>query len=818
MAYEKRALDAASENVQTRLKCLLKTDFNTMISHYLKITLRTLSKQKGSTFINITGLAIGLSCFMLIAFFVADELSFDTFHKKSDRIFVAAREYQSGDELNRTMISPLPLGEALKNDLPEVDETVITNFITNGSVSTDGIEFFKEDRVYHATDAFFKVFDFPLLAGDPATLLSEPGSVVLSASMAKKYFPGKNPLGQTITIDRQGVYTYTITGVAKDPPENSFLRFDFLASIFTLENAVQNRDSWGVNSYWVFTLLGEGRTAETVEQKLDYISDTYLSAGRTDRYFLAPLSQLYLSDLVEVEGFKGDMKYIYIFSAIGLFILILAIINYMNLATAQSLRRATEVGIRKVSGADFKQLMVQYLTESLVIALFGFLASLFIAELLLNFFNSFFDKNLVLISSSNLPFLVGMMGVSALAGILAGLYPAFYLSAFKPIWTLKGQPHNPLTGVNLRKVLVVAQFSIAIVLITGTLVMMNQLEFILEKDPGYNKEQVMVIEGGYDSDQTLLDFKEISIGHSAVTSASIASGVPGQFYYSMGQAFDPANEENEFRAYLLRTDPDYADVLGIEMVAGRYFSEQRPSDAADVCMINEAFLGKLGWGTPEEALGRRLNCGEVIGVVRNFHFQSLHSEIAPVFIVPGNLDWDRMLAIKFEAADVSGLINYLEEEWKSAGISHLPLSYNFLDSQFALMHQTDKKMSRAFGLFAGIAIFIACLGLFGLAAYAAERRKKEIGIRKILGATLSNILNLLTTDFLKLVVIGFLVAAPVAWIIMQQWLQQFAYRIEIGAGVFVIAGLAAMLIAFATVSYQSVKAALTNPVNSIRSE
>jgi putative ABC transport system permease protein len=793
-----------------------------MFKNYLKIAWRNFTRNKFYSVINVLGLSIGLFSLILIMLFVTDELSYDNFHEKSDQIYFVGRESQFGKNVSKNLSTPYPVGPSMNEEIPEVEHYLVTMWPGSGKVSRPDEDPVTEDNIMMSTEDFFEVFSFPLVAGNPETVLDDPSSVVLTQEMADKYFPDENPIGKTIRIQRYDDKEYTITGIAKNMENNSYVSFDFITSILGTSSVESNRDSWGASMFHTYVQLQDKANWKDVEGKVASIVEKNIDTEKKTRFFPVAMSDLYLSELVTADGFKGSMKYIYIFSAIGIFILLLACINYMNLATARAARRSIEVGIRKAVGAQKKQLLMQFMTEAVILTIAAFFVALFLSELFLPFFNDFLDKNLSMNLLTNYPYILSLFGISVVIGIISGVYPAFFLSRFRPAGVLKGTPNSSLTGSKLRKTLVVTQFAVTTVLIICTLVAFNQLGYVLQKDLGFEKDQVMYIQA-YQLQDDLEPFKRATLQQSGVINASAASGIPSQFQMRVSQPFDPKNPENEFSVHLLRADTDYKDVLGLELVAGRYFDENRSTDRDTARVINEAMVQELEWGAPEEAIGRKLNDGsEVIGVVKDFHFESLHNKITPVYIKmkPSDAGWYNtynLLAVRFNPEQTSSVIDHLQAEWDKQ-VPGEAMTYHFLDDKFAQLYDTDRKLSQAFSVFAGIAIFIACIGLLGLAAFSAQRRTKEIGIRKVLGATITNIVGLLSKDFLKLVALGFVIAVPIAWYAMNQWLADFAYKIEIGPAIFFLAGGLALLISLATVSWQSIRAALANPVDSLRSE
>jgi len=799
-----------------------------MLKSYIKIAWRNFAQNKFYSSINVLGLSIGLACLILIMLFVTDELSYDRFHPNSDRLHLVAAESQFGNRTSRGVSTSFPVGKTMKQEIPEVEQYTTITWPNSASISVDGEEFNEEDNVFHATSDFFKVFPFPLVQGDPENVLDQPGAVVITEKMAAKYFPEGNALGKTIHIAKYDQHEFVVTGIAKNILQNSYVNFDVIASIEKIDVLEKNREKWSARMYQTFVTLQEGARWEEIEPKVSEMVSTHVGEKAKMSFFSVPVTDVYLSDLVSSAGFKGDMKYIYIFSAIALFILLLACINYMNLATARAAGRAREVGIRKVAGAGRPQLIKQFIGEAVLAAMVAFLVGLFIAELALPYFNAFIGKELTLNFYDDAAFIGILFGIAGIIGLFSGSYPAFYLSRFRPAGVLKTSGEARLSGAGLRKTLVVGQFAISSALIICTLVVFNQLDYVLNKDLGFQDEQVMYIpinaSEGSSSPET---FKQTVKTHTAVEEVSNATAVPGRFRMQLSQPYDPQNPEHSFGAYMVMADDHYDDVLGLELAAGRFLSEKRAIDS-DARVINEAMVKELGWESPEAAVGRELHNGaKIVGVVKDFHFQSLHSKISPVLIslkpegggmrTSIGFSSSDFLVLRFNPGQTGDLINYLKEEWRKQ-ISEEPMSYYFLDEQFAQQYETEQKLSQAFTIFALVAVVIAGLGLFGLAAFSAQKRTKEIGIRKVMGATAVNIVGLLSKDFVKLVLIGFVIAVPIAWYAMNRWLADFAYRIEIGAGVFLLAGTAAVLIALATVSWQSLRAAMANPVESLRTE
>ncbi|MCG8374079.1 MAG: ABC transporter permease [Balneolales bacterium] len=794
-----------------------------MIKNYIKITLRNFKANKFYSLINVFGMSIGFTSFILILLFVTDEMSYDSFHKDKDQIYFVGVERKFGGEFKKSIITQYPVG---KTAVEEVVNATMYATITPPNparISKDGIDFTSGFTAISSSPDFFSMFSFPLKLGDKKDVLQEPGTVVISSKIAEQFFPGENPIGKTLTIDRYGISEYTVTGVTENLRKNTYLDFDVVFSIQGLSSTRSNSNSWGASMYNTFIKLeGEG-PIDDHQEIANQVFDTHLGEARAPNtnYLFVPITELYLSDLITTDGFKGNFTYIYIFSSIALFILILANINYINLSTAKGMQRAKEVGVRKVLGAKKSQLIKQFLGESLFLSILSLGFALLLCELFLPGFNQFFDKSLNLSLIENYQFLILLLLITLGIGALTGLYPALFLSGFKTATVLKGYSSNKIGGINLRKTLVVFQFGISTVLMVCTIVVLSQMDFLLTKDLGFNKENALYIPLDQVSDKNALE--STIRNHPSVLSASYTNGIPGRFYFSMSDEFDPQRPEEQISTHVISTDEEFDKTMELEIVAGRYFDENRSDDLQDAIVINEAMQRRMGWLNANEAIGQTLsNENKIIGVVKDFHFQTLRADITPVIIssirTPSStFSGGELLLIRYEKNQLETLLPYLQGTWEGLS-SGLPFDYGFLDDQMDQLYETDKKLGTIFSLFAGIGILISCMGLLGLTAFAAQLRTREIGIRKVLGASVSSILTLLSFDFLKLVFIGFVVAIPFSWYVMNKWLSDFAYRIEIGFGVFLIAGIAAFLISTTTTSWQSIKAATANPVESLKNE
>ena len=812
-----------------------------MFKNYLKIALRNLRKHKAYSFINIAGLAIGIGCCALIMLYVQDELSFDRFHKNADRIYrVALSAAVSGTPINAAT-SSAPMAAALLAEYPEVRGTTRFWDIGRVLIGHENNRFY-EDGFLFADSSVFQVFTFPLLSGDPQTALVQPNSVVLTEKMAHKYFGNENPLGQFLRYDNR--VDYKITGVLKDIPRQSHLQFDFLASLVTQPRS--QSPVWISNSYYTYVLLQENYAPQQLEAKFPALVKKYvapqiqqaigksfeeaIAAGAKYDFYLQPLPSIYLHSTAQNDlAVTSDIKYVYILTAIAVFILLIAAINFMNLATARSSNRAKEVGLRKVLGSERRQLIKQFLGESILLSLLALLIAIFLIEMLLPVFNNLAGKALSLRFSGNLVFISGLVGIALMIGAVAGIYPAFVLSAFQPAAVLKGSLSR-LGGTKspwLRSTLVVLQFTISIVLLVGTGVAFQQLQYMKNKRLGFAKEQVVVLPIETRAGQQKYEsFRQELLRNPNVVAVGATSSVPGRV--DNDTVYRPEGVSNEviYSLKVMRVSEDFLPALQIDMVAGRGFSREFVSDTSDAFVINEAAAHYMGM-TPEAAVGKRLtevaagannedDQRTIIGVVKDFHYESMHQEIKPLAMSISPSDY-QYITVRVRPENIAATLATLQEKWQAFEPGYPP-RYFFLDADFGRLFAAEARQSQIFGHFTVLAIGIACLGLFGLASFIAEQRTKEIGVRKVLGASVQQIIVLLSKDFTKLVVIAFLLAAPVAYFVMNKWLQDFAYRTPLNPTVFVLAGVLALMIAWLTVSYQAIKAALLNPVEALRYE
>ncbi len=804
-----------------------------MIKNYLKIALRNLRKHKGYTFINITGLAVGLACCLLIVLFVRDELSYDRYHDNADRIYRITLDALLGEQEIHGPISPAPMAQALVNDFPEVVQATRLFTFRDKTLVRYEDNRFVEERFFFGDSTFFEVFTFPFLQGDPETALVEPNTVVLTESTARKYFGQQNPIGQTLRVNERT--DYEVTGVMADVPTNSHFHFDFLGSLGTLDNS--RNPMWVSNNFRTYFLLADGHSPEAlqakfpamvknyagpqVEQFLGITIDQFFASGGRFAFQIQALTDVHLHSQLDFEiEPNGDITYVYAFSIVAFLILLIACINFMNLATARSANRAKEVGVRKVLGSNRRQLTLQFLMESMLLSVIALGVALVLAAVLLPVFNSLSGKALQIDYLDGF-MLSGVIGLAVLVGLLAGSYPAFFLASFSIVNVLKGQGLVGMKSSGLRSGLVVFQFVISIALMIGTAMVYRQVDFIQNKRLGFDKEHVIVLERFNALGPQQQAFKQQIQQHPNVVAVAAANTLPGRSFGDTSFIPEGAPPEEILSLRLLYTDFDLLETLNLELVDGRFFSRDFATDSAAV-VLNEAAVKELGW---TEAVGKRLVSpsfnGEetefitVVGVVKDFHFQSLREAIRPLGLFIGrNLNY---LAVRIQPGDISGTLAAFETQWKTFAPGQ-PFTYSFLDRDVDALYQADQRTGSLFGTFALLAIMIACLGLFGLAAFTAEQRTKEIGVRKVLGASVSGIVLLLSKEFTKLVALAFIVAAPLAYFATNRWLQDFAFQVAFSWWIFVIAGLAALAIAWLTVSYQSIRAALTNPVEALRYE
>jgi putative ABC transport system permease protein len=794
-----------------------------MIKNIFKVAFRNLWKHRVFSLINILGLTVGMTACFLIYLYVKFELSYDSFHTKADRTYRAVADIKTPTEVINAGGPAWAVAPNAKEEFPEIEQFVRIAGGDNVLFRKGDIKFEEENSMW-ADSSFFKVFDFKLIKGDPATALRDPFSIVFTESAAKKYFGKEDPVGQTLLITGDA-HPAKVTGIMEDIPENSQIKGDVVLSMSTITREWnKNLDQqWGNYGSQAFFLLKPNTNFKTLEKKFPAFLEKRNGKEMKESQmyasiFLEPLKDVYL--YTTRNGSKtGNINNVYIFSIVAVFILVIACINFVNLTTARSVERAKEVGVRKVVGALKGQLARQFISESVILCLIAFVLTLGLAALLLPLFNNLSGKIISTGIFSNVSYIVTLFIAAIAIGLLAGLYPALVLSSFKPISVLKGRFSTGTKGIMLRKGLVIAQFTISIALIISTIIVYNQMNYMRNQELGFSKDQVMVVNTNNDPGKS--SFNQAVKDIPGIRSTAMSSSVPGGGNPGAYSEIENKNGDLQIANLdLYFVDFDYIPHYKIKMLAGRAFSKDFLTDTTQAMVLNEAAIKMFGYSSPEQAIGRRFKQwgreGKIIGVMKDFHFRSLQQPIKPLSmrIEPGG---SNLLSISVPAANVPATVAAIESKWKQY-IPNRPFSYFFLDEFFDKQYRTEERFGKLFLNFAVLAIFISCLGLLGLASYSTIQRTREIGIRKVMGASVSSIVNLLSKEFLVLVLISFIVAAPLSWYFMHKWLQDFAYRTNIAWWVFAIAGSLAIMIAIVTISFQAIKAAIANPVKSLRTE
>jgi len=797
-----------------------------MLNNYLKLAFRNIRQHKVFSFINITGLAIGLAMFVLIGRYIHFELSFDRFHDNIDRICRVEQIIDHNGPKERLATGPEPLSGVLALDFSEIEE--VSRVIGGGTISIilKGDQQVQE-RAFFADSAFFKIFSFPWKKGDPETALDAPYSVVLTESVAQKVFGQDEAVGKTLRFGDDN--DYKVTGLIADVPDNSHIMFDVLISALTIGagREIDPFSSWANNWVPVYVLLGPQQNVAAVNEKIRFSLKKYQGEQSENELILRPLSRIHLHADVNSEfALVGSIKNIYIFSAIALFVLVIAGINFMNLTTARSADRAREVGLRKVSGAQRSSLIRQFLGESIFTAVLAMLAAVVLTRLFLPEFNRIVNRQLSLSFGQDWMFFLGLLGVTLIVGFLSGIYPAFFLSAFQPVSVLKGRYSSGSRNVLLRKALVVFQFFISVVLISGTIVILQQVNFLLHKDLGYNTDQMLTFPSGSLERSRHRVFQDQILQNPNVLSVATSDYMVHSSTNWTRVSWEGAEQNQWIKMNVNYIDEDLIETYSMNIVKGRGFSREFGAEKGHVVILNEAAVKVIGWDDP---VGRNIryfgdyklgNLGdvEVVGVAEDFHFLSLHNPVTPMMLrlYPEDVSgWN--VSVKISGQDIPAAIAFIERKYQEFFPEEI-FSYRFLDEDFERMYQEERKSGKVILYLAGLAIFIACLGLFGLASFATKQRTKEIGIRKVVGASVGNVTWLLNSQFLKLTLWGCVLAWPLAYYIMYRWLQNFLYRTPLQIWVFGLAGLAAVAVALLTVSYQSIRAATVNPSESLRSE
>ncbi len=809
-----------------------------MIKNFFKIALRNIFRQRAYAFINIAGLAIGISCCLLILSYIKDEVTYDNFHPEHERTYRIALDRKFPDNQFVYARTPLPMGPTLVEDLPEVEASMrmFKNFGGTGQLTFNiGDRFFDERNIFAVDSNFFDFFSVELIDGDPETALDQPNSLILTEAMSTKYFGDEDAIGKQLQI--QGVGEMIVRGIARPLPTNAHFHFDFLFSLSTIPG-LYNNNFWGSYNAYNYIRLVEGQDISVLDTKVpDVIKqymgpqiqqflqisyDEYEQAGNEHRYFFQPLTDIHLTSNYQWEIEPNSNKStVYLFAGISVFILLIACINFMNLATARSANRAKEVGMRKVLGAVKKQLVFQFLTESIMMCVFALILAVGITALLLPFFNELSMKTTTINDFLTLEVVIGMVGFAILLGIGSGLYPAFFLSAFKPVAVLKGKLKTGAKNSWLRNGLVIFQFSVSVILVIGTMVIYQQLQYMNEKQLGFDKDQLVVIERAAMLGAQSEAFKNTLLENPNVSSVTGSSTIPGR--QVNGGTFTDVTSSDASERYLMPSitgDFDMIATMGLEMADGRAFDRNIRTDSAAV-IINEAAARVFGWADPINKQLQPINgpIFRVIGVVKDFHYQSLHQEIGPLALFARDLNSQPLplMVVKVNTRSLDQTLSYMESKWNEF-VAQRPIAYNFVDQEFGTLYEKEQRSGKIFTAAAGLAILIACLGAFGLAAFLATQRTKEIGIRKVLGATTTSIVSLLSKDFVKLILLANMIAWPLAYFGMQKWLESYAYAVGVNVLLFIIATIGSLAIALLTVSYHSIRAATNNPADVLHHE
>ena len=802
-----------------------------MIYNYIKIAFRNIRRQKFYSLINISGLAIGMACFILIILFINHEFSYDNFHRNADNIYRVAVEAQINEDFLNVAVSAGPLAPEMEKCFPEVVKATRLDSENESVLISYNDRKFYENKLIYADTGFFQIFSFKMLRGNPSTALSEKYSLVFTESTAKKIFCDEDPFGKIVRYNDK--YNLMVTGIVEDPPDNSHIDFNLIISFKTLRDFpfAERLDRWGSMNFLTYIQIIENYDHQKLEEKLpEFISsrmgenlDTLAAQGIRFDPYLQPLKKIHLhSHLLGELQTNGDINYVYIFLAIAIFILIIACINFVNLATARSTKRAKEVGLRKTLGANKSDLIIQFIGESVMLSFFALLISMILIEIALPTFNELTGKNLVFLNLQNWPFVIFLFIFAFFVGVFAGLYPAFYLSSFQPIVVIKGRIQSGAGRSFFRNALVIFQFFISITLIISTIIIIQQFHYLKNIYPGFEKEQVIIVP--LRENKTAVERKAMKnefLRLPQVKSVSFASNYPGTQIGKWGCSPEgTGSESNQWIVALISIDEDYIETLEMKLLRGRNFSIDGKTEEKKI-LINETLANKAGWKDP---VGKRIYIGErneenkytVIGLVEDSHFSSLREPIESMIFI---LDPQRKntLLIKTEAQNMPETIEALEEKWMQFEPSK-PFDYFFLSNSFSELYSNEEKLARIFTYFTVLTIIIACLGLFGLSSFTIEQRTKEIGVRKVFGATTGNLIFRLSVSFVRLVLIANIIAWPVAYYFMSRWLHNFAYPVNISFEIFILAGFISIIIALLTVFFIALKAASTNPINTLRYE
>jgi putative ABC transport system permease protein len=783
-----------------------------LIWSYIKIALRKIRRQKTYSFINVAGLAVGMSACILILLWVQNELSYDRFHEKAGQLFRAVEHERMSN--GRTLSYPLfptGFGPAFKSDYPQVLETVRFRR-SRGRIVRVGDNSFYEDDFAFADPELLKIFTFPLLEGNPETVLSAPYSIVLTEEIAKKYYGEKDPIGQIIRVD--GTHEFQVTGVLKTIPHNSQIRFDFVVPFIALEQYGWEMNDWGTWGIRTYVLLNKHTDYQKFNTQIEgflkkYAEDTIMTVS------LQPLTRVHLhSAEISASGTDGDLKYVYIFSLIAFFILLMACVNFMNLTTARSENRAREVGVRKAVGAKRRNLIFQFLGESILLALLAFIFAVGLTQLTLPAFNSLAGKEMTYQIFLQPALFLALLGIAALTGVIAGSYPALFLSSFQPIKTLRTRFSSGTGGGLFRKTLVVSQFVLTICLVIATVIVNRQMHYIRNMNLGIEKDHILCLDLKGSLEDRYQTLKNEISKNMSVIAVTAASDAPADNHRSISlNEWEGRDTDAHYLLDILSVDHDYLKVFGLNLVEGRFFRAEEIRGEEIPIVVNETAIKAMGMKDP---IGKRVRGFRIIGVIKDYHFDSLHHAISPLGMIYAPDDYDSLL-VKIQPANLSETLATLRKSWLEVAPEY-PFEFRFLDESIDALYKNDQKVGKIINIATVLALFIACLGLFGMASFSAEQRTKEIGIRKVFGASIPSIFFLLSKQFSKWVIAANVVAWPVAYFLMSKWLSGFAFRTSLNILFFVFAAAVALIIAMITVSYQTLKAALANPIHSLRHE
>lgn len=803
-----------------------------MFKNYFKIAYRSFVKYKAYSIINVSGLAIGLACFILIFLYIQDELGFDRMHSKSERIYRVLEKFESEGIGEHSASQPFPVGPTLVNDFPGmIDHSVrLFNFqspiLTLANKSLD--KSFNESRIFFADSTFFKVFDFELLRGDKETALDQPNSILITESMVEKYFDGADPIGKNLEF--QESQNLKVVGVLADAPLNAHFQFDFIASFSSLNKHYDGKlpGTWYWNPCWTYVVLNEGTEKAELEKKLpDFVLKYFPNFIAKDITLqLQPLTDIHLTSKLDYEiQANGNESNIYIFSAVALFVLLIATINFINLSTARASKRAKEVGVRKSLGSVKTQLVVQFITESILFTLLALVIALMLVTFILPSFNLLTEKALDISLLIKPTYVLGIFSLALAVGLLAGFYPAFVLSSFDPALVIKNA-HQKANGFNFRKILVTSQFAVSIALIIGTMIAVDQLQLLQDDDIGFNSEEILMIPvikspmgKHYES------FKSESLKSSNIISITAVEEIVGAKHQVNNYQFEGMEKSKPFLHFHVRHD--FTKTFDIPIIAGRDYQRDIGTDDSLALVVNEKMVQTMGWGSPEEALGKRFYYGnqlkgKVIGVAKDYNFISKHHPIGPLILPLNSRPWAFNLFIKYVAVRVNGgkikeATNDLRASW-SQFLPNRPFDYFFLDDRLNDSYKAEQKLGTITIIFSGLAILVACLGLFGLATFSLEQRTKEIGVRKVLGINPMQLMILLSSEFIFLIIVAFAFAVPISYFALNEWLSEFAYRVNISIWPFMVSFLATLFVALLTITYHSIRATYINPADTLKCE